>query len=290
MVCIIVEWYSGEVCHRMQSKGAKRVRRSASHRRFVGLRVLVTRPAHQSEVFCRMIDAAGGRAIRLPVLEIVDPHDLRPVITQFKRLDDFDMAIFISANAVHKAVAYLDANELKLPQHLLLAAVGPSTANALKRAGYRLDLVPATTFTSESLLAMDEMHSLSGKDILIFRGEGGREVLAETLRARGARVEYVEVYRRTLPNIDRRTLKKVFTSGKLDLITVASVKALDNVVTLANRAGVTNLVDYRLLVGSLRIRSAAARKGFSNLIVAEDPSDQAMFSAIQSWIDERSGT
>ncbi len=236
-----------------------------------------------------MIDAAGGRAIRLPVLDIVDPHDLRPIVTQFKRLDDFDVAIFISANAVHKAVAYLGANKLKLPQHLMLAAVGPSTANALERAGYRLDLVPPAKFTSEALLAMDEMRSLSGKDILIFRGEGGREVLADTLRARGARVEYVEVYRRTLPNIDRRTLEKVFTSGKLDLITVASAKALDNLVALANRAGVTNFVDNRLLVGGLRIRSAAARMGFSKLIVAADPSDQAMFKAIQTWIGERNG-
>ena len=259
---------------------------SAHQRPLAGYRILVTRPTHQAAAFCRMIDSAGGNAIHLPVLEIVDPHNLRPMVDKFSRLKDFDIAIFISANAVHKTIDHLTANELRLPELLMLAAVGPSTAEALERAGYRIDLVPRDTFTSEALLALDEMQFLSGKGVLIVRGEGGREVLADTLRSRGARVEYAEVYRRTLPKFDRQTLQIAFENGKLDLITISSVEGLENLIELAKHAGVRSITGNRLLVGSERMRSAAELLGFKDLLIAQNPSDGAMFKAIQTWINK----
>ncbi len=248
---------------------------------------MVTRPAHQADAFCQMIESAGGYAIRLPVLEIADPQNLQSTLTQFKHLNEFDVAIFISPNAVRKAVDLLSEHNLSLPKELKLAAIGPSTASALQRSGYRLDLVPPNTFTSEALLALDELRALSGQDMLIIRGEGGRELLADTLRSRGARVEYAEVYRRTRPRIDHKTLETAFLSSEIDLITLSSVEGLHNLIELARQAGVSEVTQYRLLVGSERIRSAALRLGFTKLIVADDPGDLAMFRAIKNWVREQ---
>ena len=168
-----------------------------------GLGILVTRPAHQADRLCELIKQAGGRALRFPVIEILPPHDTAPLAALIDTLDDADIAIFISANAVEHGLALLRARR-DLPAALKLAAIGRSTGAALRATlGRGPDICPAERFDSEALLALEAMQKVHGKRIVIFRGEGGREVLAETLRARGATVEYADVYRRARPKHGR---------------------------------------------------------------------------------------
>ena len=168
----------------------------------LGLGVLVTRPQGQAETFCRLIEEQGGTTIRFPVLEITTPSDPTPLEALISTLDQFDLAIFISINAVEWTLKAIRRDHRELPDSLRLAVIGPTTARALEALGHPPHLMPPPPYNSESLLALPEMEQVTGRRVIIFRGEGGREHLAETLRSRGAVVEYAEAYRRVRPNHD----------------------------------------------------------------------------------------
>jgi uroporphyrinogen-III synthase len=246
------------------------------------LRIMVTRPRHQADSFCRMIKTAGGRPIRVPVIEINDPLHLDRLDRLIDRLSDFDIAIFVSANAVIRGLARIHGRGAHL-SHLKLAAIGRKTAAALKEQGCQIDICPPREFTSEALLAMAPMQAIRGKRILIFRGEGGRELLAETLAARGATIAYAEVYRRMIPRAKARRLKQYIDQRAVDLITITSVEGLNNLNTLCGPAQRTILRKIPMVVGGARMLQAARALGFVEAISAGEPSDETMFDAVLSW-------
>jgi uroporphyrinogen-III synthase len=163
-----------------------------------GVSVLVTRPAPQAGPLAELIRAAGGSARLFPVMEIVDPQDSRPLHRSVDRLDDIDLVIFISPNAVNRAMHAI-LSRRTLPTGLRLACVGRGSARELSRLGYTDVITPLGRADSEALLALPALQAVAGKKIIIFRGDGGRELLGDTLTARGAEVEYVECYRRVRP-------------------------------------------------------------------------------------------
>lgn len=251
-----------------------------------GARVLVTRPAHQADSFCRSVEQAGGVAIRFPTIEICAVQDLSSVLRQLANLEKLDYAIFVSSNAVERVFALLQAN--RLPSSLKRVAVGGKTALALERRGQPADIVPTSGFTSESLLACPEMKSLRGKRVIIFRGEGGRELLADTLRERGARVEYAEVYRRRPCSYKKTQIRKLLGKTAVSVIAITSAEALDNLVMIFDRVDEGYLCGIPLIVGSARIVDAVKRFGFKQPpVVADDPSDEAMLRALLCWAASR---
>ena len=159
-----------------------------------GRGILVTRPAHQAEGLCALIEAAGGRALRFPVLEIRPAADVAAVQAGLGRLAESDLAVFVSANAVNCTLDTLAPRPW--PADVRIAAVGAATARALEDRGLHVTHCPETGFTSEALLALPALRDMSGRRVLILRGDGGREQLRETLTARGAQVDYLEVYQR----------------------------------------------------------------------------------------------
>ncbi|MGR9053083.1 MAG: uroporphyrinogen-III synthase, partial [Gammaproteobacteria bacterium] len=159
--------------------------------------ILVTRPSHQAGRLAALIGQKRWRAVLFPTLEIVPNLQSDSFHCLFDRLEKFDQSIFISANAVNFAVSANNGKIDTFSNHRI-AAVGRATADALVALGLKV-CVPDTGNDSESLLAMSEFENVSGQSILIIRGEGGRETLADTLRERGAKVEYLEVYRRIKP-------------------------------------------------------------------------------------------
>ena len=181
-------------------------------RPLAGIRVLVTRPAHQAEPFCRRLEDAGAHVTRFPVIEIqpLDDPGASPAITGL--LADASLAIFISRNAVEHGIKPLLAAD-RWPPQITVGAVGRSTGKALADLGHPPDLVPATGFNSEALLALPQLQRLQGSRVVIFRGEGGRETLAQALRARGATVSYAEVYRRVMPARDCAPLVAALEQG-----------------------------------------------------------------------------
>ncbi len=254
-----------------------------------GLRVLVTRPSQQAESLCHMIQAAGGRAMRLPVLEIREPEDSRRLDALIDRLHEFNLAIFVSANAVHYAVPRIRARAAKL-ERLRLATVGRKTAAVLSALGYRVGICPSDDFTSEALLGVPEMKALRGCDVIIFRGEGGRELLAETLRARGARVEYAEVYRRGIPRPDLRILNAWFRDRSSALITMTSEEGLRNLYDMCKPPLRKQLLQSALLAGGHRLCQSAMEMGFTTVLAAGDPTDEAMFEGVLKWAESNRST
>ena len=254
-----------------------------------GLRVLVTRPEHQAENLSRLIEEQGGTAVRFPTLDIVARNDVDGQIKNtLANLGGFQWVIFISANAVNFA---LKANSGKIPRIISglclqnvglggFAAVGQSTAQAMKVVGLPVDLVPENGYNSEALLAMPQLQQVEGQNCLIVRGEGGHEQLATTLRSRGAEVSYLEVYKRVIPRIDSSPVVELLAQHSLDVITVTSAEALQNLSLMLGKKNNKLLLSIPLVVVSDRIRHIAADMGFNRITVTDSPIDTAILETV----------
>ncbi|NNF17010.1 MAG: hypothetical protein HKN70_09695 [Gammaproteobacteria bacterium] len=245
------------------------------------LRVVVTRPARQSERLSDLIEAQGGTAIRIPALEISTAPEPLQVKTCFEQLDQYDFLVFISPNAVRFSLAYFAPAQL---HEQTTVAIGASTANAMEMAGIHCDVYPRHSFTSEALLAMPEFADLQGKNILIIRGIGGRELLGREFRNRGASVKYAEVYQRSIPAKSKPLLNDVLQNDRANLLTANSVESLLNVLTITEEPLRNKLLELQLVTGSARVVEKAAELGFAHpALLAEGPDDHALMQAIGSW-------
>lgn len=241
---------------------------SESHSPLAGRGIVVTRPAHQARGLADLIHAAGGHAIVFPVLEILDAEDLRPLNALIDRIDEFDLAIFISPNAVSKALNLIRARRA-LPAALRIAAIGRGSVNALGRFGVTDVIAPAARFDSEALLALPALAEVAGKRVVIFRGEGGRELLGDTLTERGARLEYAECYRRGKPNVDAAPLMKAWARGELHAIVITSSEGLRNLFDIVGKLGQAWLRRTPLIVPHPRIAETARELGLANVVLTE---------------------
>ncbi|MCL5669490.1 MAG: uroporphyrinogen-III synthase [Gammaproteobacteria bacterium] len=251
-----------------------------------GVGVLVTRPAQQAAELRELIEEQGGKALMFPVLEIVAAAESKELLDLIDRLDEFDIAVFISANAVDKALSLILARRA-LPAHLQLAVVGNSTAKQLQEFGMHADIIPARGFNSEALLALPEMQEVHGKNIVIFRGAGGRELLAQSLRERGACVEYAEVYQRARPQVDVSVLLEELRQNKVQVVTATSSEAVHNLLEMAGEEGAVRLRALPLVVLSARIAEEARRLGFKSVTVARLADDEALAEAVAQAVRRR---
>lgn len=257
----------------------------APPRTLAGLRVLVTRPRDQAENLAQLIEARGGQAIRFPVIKIAEPSDPRALNTILERLEDFDMAIFISPNAVNRALPLIRARG-GMPPNLQLACVGRGSARELARHDIETAIAPRDRFDSEALLELPALQAVKGKRIVIFRGEGGRELLGDTLKARGAQVEYAECYRRQRPDADTTPLRQRWERGEIDIVSVTSADGLRNLLDMVGPAGRERLLRTPIVVVSERMARVCHELGFkTEARVAATAGDEAMVDAIQAWRD-----
>ncbi len=246
-----------------------------------GIVVMVTRPAHQARPLCDRIESRGGRVICFPVLEIAAVECGGPLQGLIGRLGEFDIAVFVSANAVARGVPMVLARG-GWPPGTRVAAVGERTAGELARFGLTVDICPDRGFDSESLLAVAELNNVAGKRIVIFRGQGGRELLAETLRRRGATVDYAEVYRRVRP---AAALGEVLhTQPFPHAIVITSGEGLHNLLDMTHDGDRQRLLAVPLVVISQRIGDTARALGFTHPpVVARQADDEAIVEAIRDW-------
>jgi uroporphyrinogen-III synthase len=197
-----------------------------------GLGILVTRPARQAAGFAQKVAALGGEPVIFPAITILPPADSTALQRAHAALPTYDIAIFISSNAVE----YGAPDPRRWPARIKVLAPGPGTAEALAAAGIAGARIPATTLDSEGLLELPELTEVRGKHVLILRGDGGREHLGDSLRARGARVDAVACYRRALPRSDVRGLAEAFRDGLIDVVTITSSEALDNLWSISDES------------------------------------------------------
>ncbi len=216
-----------------------------------GAGVLVTRPQNQADSLVQAIESRGGVAIRFPVIE-ARPLAPAAVIATAETLQPPDIVIFVSVNAVRFGLHHAgDA---------AIGVVGPTTALEVEQSGREVDIRSPTGFNSEQLLAAAELQDVTGKVVRIIRGNGGRELLASTLRDRGAVVEYLEVYRRVVPDYETsevRSLTDRWRDGDIDVVTIMSVETLHNLAELLPDEGLEYLGKTRLVTPASRVIKAA---------------------------------
>ncbi|MGH6636571.1 MAG: uroporphyrinogen-III synthase [Gammaproteobacteria bacterium] len=253
--------------------------------------ILVTRPAHQTDSVCQAIEAAGGNAIRWPVLSIEDRTQGKQAQTAVKRLDEFDLIVFVSENAAQFGVKLIRALGFDPSSHPSFA-VGRGTARALQTLGVPQARYPPHDPSSEGLLSIPELQEtpVSGRRILIFRGGGGRELLAETLIKRGAQVEYAQVYRRVLAPSDPVLVSRHWEQGRLDIILVTSTDGLRALVRMLSAREAERLFATPLLVVGTRMAALARYLGFKESpLQIPEPSADTVVEALVAWRKQQPG-
>lgn len=243
-----------------------------------GRGIVVTRPAQQSGPLAGRIGAAGGEAILFPVLEIIDTPDLQPLIDVIARLDDYQLAVFISPNAVVRAMKQVVARR-QWPAAMRVAAIGKGSVRELERFGVSGVLAPERHFDSEHLLELPELQAVAGQRVVIFRGDGGRELLGDTLAARGARVDHVECYRRARPAADAAPLLQAWAGNRLNAVTITSSEGMRNLFAMVGPSGQPLLQQTPLFAPHPRIAAVARELGCRNVIESA-PGDDGLMDAL----------
>jgi uroporphyrinogen-III synthase len=240
-----------------------------------GRGIVITRPREQAPELAERIRVAGGEPILFPTIEILPPEDPARVSGIIARLEEFDMAIFVSPTAALRGLAMVRASR-SWPEALPLAAVGEGTAKALRDRGLREVVSPSEEGDSEALAALPELQELSGRSVVVFRGEGGREWLRDALEKRGARVEYAECYRRVRPGSDVRGLLARWQTGGIEAVSITSREGLGNFLEMLGATGGAYLRATPVFVPHPRIGLAARELGVREVIVTGGGDDHTV--------------
>ena len=280
-----------------------------------GLNIVVTRPRGQAKNLAQRIMQAGGQTTLFPLLEIspvLDPQSLYALIA---RLHEFNLAIFVSPNAVrygmeaiitasnavsssqlrspgffpladgsdisNKAEGHANVSTKQynaLPATLKIATVGQGSVRALRDYGVTHVIAPQDRFDSEALLALPELKQTAGWRVVIFRGNGGRKLLGDTLNARGAEVEYATCYQRAKPHQDASML----IAANPDAITVTSSEALGYLWDMLDSTAKKQLAAVPLFVPHARIAETAHNLGWSEVVLTGE-GDDGLISSLIAW-------
>lgn len=254
-----------------------------------GKRVLVTRPIHQARALIEQLQARGATPVALPLMSITPLSETNPVFRAARQLimdlDLFQHVIFISANAAQQAGELIDQYWPQLPIRVQWLAIGQQTAAVL--AEYGIDAYHSPDgFDSEALLASPALQNVAGDKILICRGLGGREKLAQELSARGAMVSYAELYERGCPNYSSEKLHNTLYEALPDILMLTSSEALKNLLQLTDDKHRQAMLQIPLLVPSQRTAQEAVLAGFTTVITTAGADDLSMIEAAQQTMSE----
>lgn len=249
-----------------------------------GYAVMVTRPAEQAQALISEIEQRGGQVVFAPMIAI-QPLVNDAATAAIKQLAEYDAVIFISKNAAEQGLKKIKAAKQVLDRQAIFA-VGVGTAGRLRELGVNDVHAPKSEFSSEGLLKMPALsaHEIHGKRVLIMRGAGGRELLAQALQQRGARVDYCEVYARVVP-ITRLT--EVLRASKIaapDIAIITSPEALTNLAEKIDEEGLNVMYDVPLMVAGERTAQEVERLGFTlEPMVVDNPGDHSIVEALVRW-------
>jgi uroporphyrinogen-III synthase len=243
-----------------------------------GIGVIVTRPQRQAAGLARKLAAVGATPLLWPAIVILPPLDRAPLEHAHATLDSYDIAVFVSANAVEYGVP----DPSRWPQELRVFAPGPGTAEALAAVGLTGVRIPVTTFDSEGLLALPELQHVDGTRALIFRGQGGRELLGRTLIQRGARVDYVSCYRRVAPSSDTEGLLQALRDGRAHALTLSSAEGVDNLLAAVGIEGRALLARIPAFVPHPRVADHARVAGLPVVTTAAG-GDAGLVAGLLEW-------
>jgi uroporphyrinogen-III synthase len=219
-----------------------------------GCGVLITRAKHQAHELKSEIEAAGGDTFLFPAINIVG-RDIDEIGRELAEMPEPDIVIFVSGNAVAYGLAAVKRKNAKI------AVVGPATRAAIESMGVNVDIFPQDGFDSEHLLQHEAFQAVQDKSIVIVRGQSGRELLADTLRERGANVQYLGVYNR-IPHeptlADLEDLEFALDQGRIAYVIVMSVETLDCLAQIIPARSLSLLRHTTLVAPSTRVLQRAS--------------------------------
>lgn len=229
-----------------------------------GLRILNTRPQDQAQKLSQQINNAGGVVIELPTLEIKATNNW---FNSLPDLEKVDHAIFISANAVHYCFTQLNVHQIGWPASIKAIAIGHGTAAILHEFNIPINAIPEIP-DSEHLLALDLLQQLEKKNVLLFKGKGGRPLIEEQLLQRGARLTILNVYQRVMPKINEQFIQSIWHGNLVDIILLTSEKSLHNLFKLFDKEAHDWLRNKTWLVISKRLAQIASSLKIHNIQVS----------------------
>ena len=241
------------------------------------LTAVLTRPGGAVESLSSALSQRGVDSIVQPLVDIAAiPVEDRELIT----LHPGDICIFISANAVDQGLANL-APQLQAMDCPILA-VGNATARAVAAAGF--DVSVPERADSEGLLALDVLHDVQGKQVVIIKGEGGRGLLAEALKERGALVVSYVCYRREAASVDAGQFCWQLCEREHLVFQASSGELLEQLTQLLGRGGQPNLLDSPVVVPSDRVAEIAEGLGWTDIKTASGAGDEAFLAAVDDLL------
>ncbi len=250
-------------------------------------KVLITRPQKQQEEFAAALESVGVDSVSRPMI-VIEPLESSSQIEAIKakilHLDNYRFLIFVSSNAATLGAYWIDQYWPQFPHLVEPIALGPTTSETLTRLLGCEVIQPSTGITSEDVLKLPQLKSLSGQKIAIFRGSGGRELLAETLTSRGAQVDYIEVYARSMAHYDSVQLAAELRAEGVNIISANSVETVNSLI--ANLGShFPEFAAMPLLVPSARVANEAKTLGFANPVDCVGADINAVIAALKRLAD-----
>ncbi|PZX02013.1 uroporphyrinogen-III synthase [Pseudomonas sp. 478] len=246
-----------------------------------GWRLLLTRPADESAALSSLLAEKGIFSSSLPLLEIEPIPASDTMRKMILGLDRYCAVIVVSKPAARIAVDLLDRYRPQ-PPRLKWFSVGAATAQILEDRGLDISF-PVEGDDSEALLELPQLREAiarPGPRVLIMRGEGGRELLAERLRELGASVEYLELYRRDLPQYPPAALPDRIEAERLNGLVVSSGQGFEHLHQLAGDAW-PQLARLPLFVPSPRVAELARAAGAQTVVDCRGASAAALLTALR---------
>ena len=249
-----------------------------------GWRLLLTRPADECEALSSTLAAQGIQSASLPLLAIEPLPETLEQRAAMGQLDRYCAVVVVSKPAARLGLALLDRHWPQPPQGPVWFSVGAATGTLLEAHG--LDACwPLGADDSEALLALprfdDVLQAAAEPRVLILRGQGGRELLTDSLRARGVQVDRLELYRRYLPEYPPGTLLQTLRSQRLNAVLVSSGQGLESLHALAGPDW-PELCELPLFVPSPRVAKMAASLGAKRIVDCRGAGTAALLVALRA--------
>ena len=246
-----------------------------------GKRLLLIRSHRDYDEFLTLASDARAKVAHIPVIDIEPVIENSKVTQQIVSFDLFDIAIFVSVHAGQIAMQRLDEYWPMLPVGIDYFAIGRQTASFIN--GYVNNVYsPGNNANSEGLLELPELQDVKNKSVVIFRGGRGRETLSQELSARGANVEYCDIYRRVR---NQKKLQLAYRKlSEIDFLIAHRGDLLEAMGPLKNLENFVNGNLFSVVVPSQRVAEIAYDLGYGSVLVAKNALPESMLSVLQQNI------
>jgi len=260
-----------------------------------GKTVVVTRGRDQSADIAAELEALGAIVINCPTIEIAPPTTWQQLDGSITKLEEYDWIVFTSTNGVNfffQRLAELRRESRKVVGKQLICAIGPATASALERKGVKPNLVATDSIGEGALKAiidsLGDTKFVRGLNFLIPRAKVARDVLPASLRRLGARVDAVEAYQTVKPNVDRKSMMKLLTAQRIDVITFTSSSTVSNFAELLGLTDLSSLLSKSVVacIGPITAKTAA-KYGLRDTICPASFNANELVKAIVKSVGQR---